>query len=83
MEQKMIRPLRNEADYDAALAEIELYFKREPEIGTPEADRFDVLASLIEEYERKHWPIDLPLSRRQILNPHPEAAAKRPSKDED
>lgn len=55
-----IRPVRTEADYDWALKEIEPYFEREPKRGTPEADRFDVLATLIEAYEAKHWPIDPP-----------------------
>ena len=53
-----IRPLRSEADYDWALSEIEQYFVHEPEPGTPESDRFDVLADLIEAYEAKHWPIE-------------------------
>jgi HTH-type transcriptional regulator/antitoxin HigA len=44
MAKKMIRPLRSEADYDAALNEIERYFEKEPKPGTPEADRFDLLA---------------------------------------
>lgn len=57
---KAIRPIRTEADYDWALAEIEPYFLNEPQRGTPEADRFDVLAALIEAYEGKHWPIDPP-----------------------
>jgi HTH-type transcriptional regulator/antitoxin HigA len=60
MAQKLIRPLRSEADYDAALAEIERYFEKEPKSGTSEADRFDLLALIIEDYERKHWPIDPP-----------------------
>jgi HTH-type transcriptional regulator / antitoxin HigA len=55
-----IRPIRNEADYDAALADIEQYFINEPERGTPEADRFDVLSALIGAYEREHWFIDAP-----------------------
>ena len=55
-----IRPLRNEADYDWALAEIEPYFEQEPARGTSAADRFDVLAALIAEYEARHWPIDPP-----------------------
>ena len=55
-----IRPIRNEADYDWALAEIEAYFEAEPFTGTPEADRFDVLATLIEAYEAIHWPIEAP-----------------------
>jgi HTH-type transcriptional regulator / antitoxin HigA len=41
MAKKVIRPLRTEADYDAALDEIERYFDKEPKPGTPEADRFD------------------------------------------
>lgn len=60
MAKKMIRPLRSESDYDAALEEIERYFENEPKLGTPEGDRFDLLALVIEDYERKHWPIDPP-----------------------
>jgi HTH-type transcriptional regulator/antitoxin HigA len=60
MAKKVIRLLRSEADYDAALEEIERYFDNEPKPGTPEADRFDLLALVIEDYERKHWPIDPP-----------------------
>lgn len=52
-----IRPLRTEADYDWALAEVECYFDDQPEVGTPEGDRFTVLSDLIEAYEAKHWPI--------------------------
>ncbi|GGE02628.1 XRE family transcriptional regulator [Aureimonas endophytica] len=55
-----IRPIRTEADYDWALAEVEQYFVHEPEPGTEEADRFDVLSSLIEAYEAKAWPIEAP-----------------------
>jgi HTH-type transcriptional regulator/antitoxin HigA len=58
MAKNVIRPLRSEADYDAALMEIEQYFAKEPRPGTPEADRFDLLAVVIEDYERTHWPID-------------------------
>jgi len=53
-----IRPIHNERDYDWALAEIEQYFDNEPAPGTPEADRFEVLADLIEAYEARHWPIE-------------------------
>jgi HTH-type transcriptional regulator / antitoxin HigA len=60
MAKKVIRPLRSEADYDAALEEIEGYFETEPKPSTPEADRFDLLALIIEDYERKHWPIEPP-----------------------
>src|SRR5438445_4669233 len=60
MAKKMIRPLRSEAEYDAALEEIERYFENEPKPGTPDADRFDLLALIVEDYERKHWPIEPP-----------------------
>jgi HTH-type transcriptional regulator/antitoxin HigA len=60
MAKKVIRPLRSESDYDAALDDIERYFENEPKPGTPEADRFDLLALIIEDYERKHWPIEPP-----------------------
>ena len=53
-----IRPIRTEAEYEAALREIEQYFENEPEPGTQESDRFDVLAALIGAYEQKHWRIE-------------------------
>ncbi len=53
-----IRPIRNDADYQAALAEIEMLFSARP--GTPEGDRLDVLTTLVEAYEAKHLPIAAP-----------------------
>lgn len=55
-----IRPIRSDVDYRWALAEIEQYFDNEPARGTPEADRFEVLADLIEAYEARHWAIEAP-----------------------
>jgi HTH-type transcriptional regulator/antitoxin HigA len=60
MAKGIVRPLRNEADYEAAVDAIERYFDKEPEPGTSEADRFDLLALVIEDYERKRWPIEPP-----------------------
>ncbi|HJZ21189.1 MAG TPA: XRE family transcriptional regulator [Bradyrhizobium sp.] len=60
MAKKITRPLRSETDYDSALEEIERYFEVAPKPGTPEADRFDLLALIIEDYERKRWPIEPP-----------------------
>ncbi len=57
---KPIRPLRSEADYEAALDAIEQYFDHEPKPGTAAADRFDLLALVIEDYERQRWPIEVP-----------------------
>jgi HTH-type transcriptional regulator/antitoxin HigA len=59
-DRSMNRPLRSEADYDEALRAIARYFEDEPRPGTPEADAFDLLALLIADYERRHWPIDPP-----------------------
>jgi HTH-type transcriptional regulator/antitoxin HigA len=51
-----IKPIRNDADHDAALREIErLWGARE---GTPEGDRLEVLTTLVEAYEHKHFPMD-------------------------
>ncbi|MDH6638057.1 UNVERIFIED_ORG: antitoxin component HigA of HigAB toxin-antitoxin module [Methylobacterium sp. SuP10 SLI 274] len=52
-----IRAIRNDDDLTWALREIEPYFAREPAFGTPEAERFDVLTTLIEAYESRHYPI--------------------------
>jgi HTH-type transcriptional regulator/antitoxin HigA len=53
-----IAPIRTKRDYRHALKEIEglMDAKR----GTPEGDRLDVLVTLVEAWEAKHYPIDLP-----------------------
>jgi HTH-type transcriptional regulator / antitoxin HigA len=50
-----IHPIRTEADYDAAVAEIERLWGAEP--GTDDGDKLDILATLVEKYETSHWPI--------------------------
>ncbi|MGL9616394.1 XRE family transcriptional regulator [Bradyrhizobium sp. U531] len=50
-----VRPLRNEQDYDWAIGEVSRYFEAEPALGTPDGDRFEVLSSLIKEYEDNHF----------------------------
>lgn len=57
---KDIRPIRTESDYDWALAQAARYFEKQPGRGTPAGDRFEVLLSLINAYETKHWAIDAP-----------------------
>ncbi|HKW97361.1 MAG TPA: hypothetical protein VJN43_06475 [Bryobacteraceae bacterium] len=53
-----IRPIKNGKDHDQALREIErLWGARK---GTADADRLEVLLALVEDYERKHFPIDPP-----------------------
>lgn len=53
-----IKPIKTEADYEVALAEIERLFEAAP--GTPEADRLEVLTTLVEAYEDQHYPLPPP-----------------------
>jgi HTH-type transcriptional regulator / antitoxin HigA len=53
-----IRPIRDEEDYEAALAEVTSLM--DAVAGTLEGERLDVLVTLIEAYEARHWPIDTP-----------------------
>ncbi len=53
-----IKPIRSEADYEAALKEIEALVNSQP--GTPEGDRMDVLVTLVQAYEASHYPIPEP-----------------------
>ena len=55
-----IRPIRTRADHKAALEEIAALMQADPKPRTPEGDRLDVLATLVEAYERKQFPIDPP-----------------------
>ena len=55
-----IRPIKTEADYDWALAEVARYFENQPVPGSEEGQRFDVLADLIEAYETRVHPVSLP-----------------------
>src|ERR1700683_3695708 len=53
-----IKPIRTELDYERMLREVEGLMDAKP--GTAEEDRLDVLATLVEAYEEKHFPIDPP-----------------------
>src|SRR5215468_11965710 len=53
-----VKPIRTEADYEAALAEVERLWGAKA--GTPRGDRLDVLATLIDAYENEHYPMDPP-----------------------
>lgn len=60
-----IKPIRTEADFEAALAEVGRLWGTEP--GTPDGDTFEVLFTLVEVYEEKQYP---------ILSPDPVEAIK-------
>ena len=53
-----IKPIKSESDYDAALAEIADLM--DAQAGTPGGDRLDVLVTLVEAYEEKHWRVNPP-----------------------
>jgi len=53
-----IRPIKTDADYQATLEEIERLFDAAPD--TPEGDRLEVLTTLVEAYEDKHYAVPLP-----------------------
>jgi HTH-type transcriptional regulator/antitoxin HigA len=53
-----IKPIRTKADYRAALKEVEGLMSARP--GSSQGQRLDVLVTLVEAYERKHFPMDLP-----------------------
>ena len=53
-----VRPVRTEADYDAALRDINALMDARP--GTPDGDRLDVLVTLVQAYEARHHPVAPP-----------------------
>jgi HTH-type transcriptional regulator/antitoxin HigA len=55
---KSLKPIRTEADYEAALTEIERLWGAR--VGTPEGDRLDILATLVDAYENERYPMDPP-----------------------
>lgn len=60
-----IQPIKTKADYEKALARVDALMNAK--LGTPKADELDVLVTLIEAYENKHYP---------IVPPSPVAAIK-------
>jgi HTH-type transcriptional regulator/antitoxin HigA len=53
-----LKPIKTEADHQAALSEIERLWDAEE--GTPDGDRVEILTTLVEAYEEASFPIDLP-----------------------
>ena len=60
-----IKPIKNDADYQTALGEIERLFDAAPD--TPEGDRLEVLTTLVEAYEEKFYSIPMPDPVEAIL----------------
>jgi len=53
-----IKPIKSETDYRHALKRLEEIF--DAPIGTPKSDEADILGLLVDEYEKKHYPIEAP-----------------------
>lgn len=53
-----IKPIRSQGDYERAMAEVERLWGAAT--GTAKGDRLDVLATLLDAYEREHFPIEAP-----------------------
>ncbi|MAB56700.1 MAG: transcriptional regulator [Aequorivita sp.] len=53
-----IKPIRNEADYQKALERLEVIF--DAKRGTEEGDELEILAMVIDNYEKENFPIDMP-----------------------
>ena len=56
----MPKPICSREDYEMALREMEVYFEREPDAGSPQAARFDELLHMVEEFEAAHYVIECP-----------------------
>lgn len=60
-----LKPIKTEENYRQALLEVEQLF--DAELDTPQGDRLEILVTLIEVYEEKNYPIELPLPYEAIL----------------
>lgn len=55
-----IKPIRNDDDYKATLKEVAALMEGDPEIDTPDGDRLDVLVTLVQAFEARHYPMQAP-----------------------
>jgi HTH-type transcriptional regulator/antitoxin HigA len=55
-----IKAIRTDVDYLAALQEVSALIDIDPAADSPDGDRLDVLGTLVQAYEAKHYPIDPP-----------------------
>ena len=53
-----IKPIKTDTDYQATLKEIESLMLAKAD--TPEGERLDILVTLVEAYDKKHFPLELP-----------------------
>ena len=56
----LLKPIKNERDYDYALIRVDELMELNPDLGTQESDELEVIVMLIEKYEEKEWTISEP-----------------------
>ena len=56
----MPKPVCSRAEYERALREMEAYFEAEPADGSPEAERFNALLRMVEDFEAAHYAVECP-----------------------
>ena len=56
----LLKPIKNEIEYDNALVRVDKLMELNPELGTTQSDELEVLVLLIEKYEEKEWAISEP-----------------------
>ena len=56
----LLKPIKNEKDYDYALIRVDELMELNPALGTKESDELEVIVMLIEKYEEKEWAISEP-----------------------
>jgi len=52
--------IRTQGDYQTTLREISALMELDPDVNSPEGDRLDVLVTLVQAFEQRHFPMDLP-----------------------
>ncbi len=62
-----IQPIHTQADYKAALRVVSKLVDADPQLGTPDADHLEVLGALVQAYEAKHYPLELPNPVRETV----------------
>ena len=55
-----IQPIQSERDHQTALQQISALMESDPDPGTPQGDRLDILATLVQAWEARHHPIEPP-----------------------
>lgn len=56
----LLKPIRNEHEYDMVLEEVDRLMELNPPLGSKESDELEVLVLLIEKYEEQNWAISEP-----------------------